>query len=96
MWSRNIVHDIYISINFRLAADCYLENLVDHILERTRQIEKQRKRDSGGRGRATGKERSQQGNLINVALTQQEKETRICTTNGRDEPSEIILIVSVT
>lgn len=50
MWSRNIVHDIYISINFRLAADCYLENLVDHILERTRQIEKQRKRETAGVG----------------------------------------------
>lgn len=50
MWSRNIVHDIYISINFRLAADCYLENLVDHILERTRQTEKQRKRETAGVG----------------------------------------------
>lgn len=63
MWSRNIVHDIYISINFRLAADCYLENLVDHILERTRQIEKQRKRETAGLGEGDGERKIATGEL---------------------------------
>lgn len=43
-----------------------------HSRENETNRETKKERDSGGRGRATGKERSQQGNLINVALTQQE------------------------